>query len=262
MTSPTRATAHGDAHPPDHDPRAVDLWTLPEHRVPELAHRMGGGLDLLTREERVRHHRLLRAGSRHRYLGARLLSRLALSARTGLPPETWQFTRTRHGRPELAPQHGELRFNLSHTDGLIVCVVTRGHGCGVDVERVPFDDEKARHLSAFLGSAGAEEADVAVSERWLLTEAYLKGLGVGMAEGLEGLGFRRHGDGRFTVTDRRRPTVAHRWRLDLLRPSPDHLVAVATEGGGALRCRERALSPTSTTSSPAPTSPVPLTLPN
>ncbi|WP_416984788.1 4'-phosphopantetheinyl transferase family protein [Streptomyces sp. T028] len=212
------------------DPRAVDLWTLPEDRVQELAVGMGG-LDLLTPDERARHHRLVRSGSRDRYLGARLLSRLALSARTGLPPTTWRFVATRRGRPELAVDHGGLRFNLSHTDGLIVCVVTRGRGCGVDVERVPFDDEKTRRLGAFLDGASS----TAVSERWVLAEAYLKGLGVGLTEGLDGLAFRRQGGGRFTVTDHRRPAVTPRWRLTLLRPSPHHLVAVATEGGGPLR---------------------------
>ena len=214
------------------DPRAVDLWTLPERRVRELAVAMGG-LDLLTVEERIRHHRLLRASSRDRFLGGRLLGRVALSARAGLPPHTGGFTPARQGRPELAADHGGLRFNLSHTDGLIVCVVTEGRGCGVDVERVPFDDDKTRLLDTFLaGVSGA-----AVSERWVLAEAYLKGLGVGMADGLDGLAFRRGPHGGFTVADRHRPAVAARWRLALLHPSPHHLVAVATENGGPLRVR-------------------------
>ncbi|GCB52504.1 4'-phosphopantetheinyl transferase superfamily protein [Streptomyces sp. NL15-2K] len=223
-----------------YDERAVDLWTLPEHRVQELSLRMGGP-DLLTPEEHARHHRLLRTGSRQRFLGGRLLSRLALSARTGLPPDTWQFTLTRHGRPELAADHGGLRFNLSHTDGLIVCVVTQRRGCGVDVERVPFDEEKTRRLDAFLGGVSP---GVAVSERWVLTEAYLKGLGVGMTESLEGLGFRRRDAGGFSPDDCRRPTVAARWHLALLRPSPHHLVAVATEDGGTLRTHTPPMQPT------------------
>lgn len=221
------------------DARAVDLWTLPEHQVRELASGLGG-LDLLTPAERARHRGLLRAGSRDRFLGGRLLSRLALSARAGLPPDTWRFVLTRHGRPEPVPDHGGLRFSLSHTDGLIVCVVTRGRSCGADVERVPFDDEKARLLSGFLDDVPG----TTVSERWVLTEAYLKGLGVGMAEGLDGLGFRRRDAGGFSVTDPRRPAVAARWHLALLRPSPHHLVAVATEGGGPLRVRTPSIRPT------------------
>ncbi|MFE1882258.1 hypothetical protein ACFW7O_21715, partial [Streptomyces diastatochromogenes] len=45
------------------DPGAADLWTLPEHRVPELAARLGGP-ELLAPDERTRHDRLLRSGAR------------------------------------------------------------------------------------------------------------------------------------------------------------------------------------------------------
>ncbi|MEU1404459.1 4-phosphopantetheinyl transferase [Streptomyces sp. NPDC005728] len=216
------------------DPGVADLWTLPEYRVPELAARMGGP-DLLAPDERARHDRLLRTGSRRRFLGGRLLARLALGARTGLPPDTWRFVRDGNGRPEPVPDTAGLRFNLSHTDGLIVCVLTRGRGCGADVERIPFDAEKTRLLNAFLGAA---DPDLATCERWVLAEAYLKGVGVGLAGGLRDLRFRHRGGGRFTVVDARRPDLARRWRLDLLRPSEHHLVAVATEGGGTVRLRE------------------------
>ncbi|MFD5799021.1 hypothetical protein ACFWIO_36945, partial [Streptomyces diastatochromogenes] len=50
------------------DPGAADLWTLPEHRVPELAARLGGP-ELLAPDERTRHDRLLRTGSRRRVRG-------------------------------------------------------------------------------------------------------------------------------------------------------------------------------------------------
>ena len=239
------------------DARAIDVWTLPEQRVAELAARCGGTA-LLGAEERQRYDRLRRPASRRRFLGGRLLSRIALSSRAEVPLAHWQFTLTRSGRPEPRPDHG-LRFNLSHTDGLIVCVVTEGRACGVDVERVPFDPDKTRHVSSYFETAdrsgpcrtAAQAIDPA--ERWLLTEAYLKGIGVGLADGPAGLHFRQAGAGRFTVADRRRPAVSARWRLRLLRPHPNHLVAVATEGDGTLRRREPAWGRQTTPPMPLPT---------
>ncbi|GGP85049.1 4'-phosphopantetheinyl transferase family protein [Streptomyces calvus] len=214
----------------------ADLWTLPEHRVAELADRSGGSA-LLTPQERRRHRRLRTSGARRRFLGGRLLCRLALSSVTGLPPDGWRFDRTRYGRPELAGDHGGLRFNLSHTDGLIACVVTRGRSCGVDVERVPLDRATAGALRDHFDAAqraafdAAPDPVAALGEQWVLTEAYLKGLGTGLAYGVRQLRFEPRGPGWFAVADGRRPAAGRRWRIDLLRPGPGHLLAVAVEGG-------------------------------
>ncbi|NEB03413.1 4-phosphopantetheinyl transferase [Streptomyces sp. SID13726] len=254
------------------DTKVIDLWTLAEHRVPGLTARLGGA-ELLGREERERFARLRRQASRRRFLGGRLLARIALGSRAELPLDAWRFTTGRHGRPEPSPDHGGLRFNLSHTPGLIVCVVTRGRACGVDVERVPFDADKARFVTAYLDTTGrptpyrapdttgrptpyrAPDADGDPSERWVLTEAYLKGLGVGLSGGPGGLEFRGLAPGRFAVTDRRRPATGARWQLQLLRPSPHHLLAVATEGGGTIHRHEPAWSePVSNSRPTTPTS--------
>ncbi|MFF5160932.1 4'-phosphopantetheinyl transferase family protein [Streptomyces sp. NPDC000348] len=241
------------------------LWTLPERQVPELARRLGG-LDLLSDRERARHDRLRTPGARRRFLGGRLLCRTALTAHTGLPADTWRFVRTRYGRPELEEDHGGLRFNLSHTDGLIACVVTRGQACGVDVERVPFDRTTARLLhdrfddAQRAALAAAPDRLMALGELWVLTEAYVKGLGTGLAHGVRGLRFDRCGPGRFTVTDARRPVSGRRWRLDLLSPGPGHLLAVAVDGGGAVPPRHYDLGPApALPGAPPPARPAPLT---
>ncbi|MEU1039821.1 4'-phosphopantetheinyl transferase superfamily protein [Streptomyces sp. NPDC005907] len=219
---------------------AVDLWTLPERLVPEFVDRAGGPAAVLDPQERARHARKRSSGGRRRFLGGRLLCRLALSARTGLPPTAWRFAATRHGRPELDPGHHGLRFNVSHTEGLIACVVAREHACGVDVESVPFDDDKARLLSARFDDAqraalaGAPDPVAALEELWVLTEAYLKGVGTGLANGVGALRFtRRPGGTGLVVTDGRRPGAGRRWHLDLVRPGPGHLLAVAVDDGGA-----------------------------
>ncbi|MEZ0163029.1 4'-phosphopantetheinyl transferase family protein, partial [Streptomyces griseorubens] len=201
------------------DGPVTDLWTLAERLVPELAERTGGET-ALTPDERARHARRRSPGARRRFLGGRLLRRLALSARTGLPPGTWRFTEGAHGRPELVSGRHGLRFNVSHTEGLIACVVTEGYASGVDVERVPFDDETVRLLTTQFDEAqravlaGAPDPAAALQEMWVLSEAYLKGIGIGLVQGLGELRFtRRAGSGEVTVADGRRPETCRSWRL-------------------------------------------------
>lgn len=213
------------------------LWLLPERAVDQFAGALGGSR-LLTDEEQARCERLRTEGARRRYLGARLLSRYALSARTGRPPDSWRFRRGAHGRPEPEPACGGLRFNLSHTDGLIACVVTHGRRCGVDVERTPAPPDAVTYLSWHF--APAERAELAalppaaradrLSELWVLKEAYLKALGTGMTRGLSSFSFSPWDDGPITVHDSDPPVKAgSTWWFDLLRPDPGHVLAVATE---------------------------------
>ncbi|BBB00139.1 putative phosphopantetheinyl transferase PfaE [Actinacidiphila reveromycinica] len=195
-TCPTRRPRPGAAPAPDADVPRIRLWLLPERAVPRFAAEVGG-LRLLTAEERARHARLPTAGARRRYLGARLLSRHALSADTGLPPERWRFRRGPFGRPEPEPAADGVRFNLSHTDGLIACVVTRDRACGVDVERAPASPEAVGHLARRFSAA--ERAELAAlepaprqarfSELWVLKESYLKALGTGLTRDLASFSF-------------------------------------------------------------------------
>ncbi|WP_406402830.1 4'-phosphopantetheinyl transferase superfamily protein [Streptomyces sp. NBC_00879] len=226
-------------------PDPTFLWLLPEHAVDRFATALGG-TRLLTAPERAGMERRLTAGARRRYLGARLLCRYALSARTGRPPDRWRFRTGDFGRPEPEPDEEGVRFNLSHTEGLIACVVTQGRGCGVDVGPTPSTDRLMTHLAHRL--APAERAELAaaapgvraalVSEFWVLKEAYLKALGTGLSRGLGGFSFAPRTADRIAVHDPQQPPGTDaRWWFDLLHPGPEHVLAVATENGrpGALR---------------------------
>ncbi|OCC10623.1 4'-phosphopantetheinyl transferase superfamily protein [Streptomyces sp. PTY087I2] len=231
------------------------LWLLPEHAVDRFAAALGG-TRLLTSGERAALGRRLTPGAARRYLGARLLCRYALSARVPRPLEHWRFTTGEHGRPEPLPDGEGLRFNLSHTEGLIACVVTRGRGCGVDVGPDPAPAGLVTWLEPRL--APAERAELAASapgvrnavagELWVLKEAYLKALGTGLTRDLGGFAFGPRGSGRIRVHDRDRrrpPDAAARWWFDLLRPAPGYLVAVAAEDGHPEDLRRIDLAPLS-----------------
>ncbi|WP_371624242.1 4'-phosphopantetheinyl transferase superfamily protein [Streptomyces sp. NBC_01116] len=251
------------------------LWLLPEHAVDRFAAALGG-TRLLTARERAALGRRLTPGAARRYLGARLLCRYALSARVPRPLEHWRFTTGAYGRPELLADGEGLRFNLSHTEGLIACVVTRGRGCGVDAGPDPAPAGLVSWLEPRL--APAERAELAASspgtrntvagELWVLKEAYLKALGTGLTRDLGGFAFGPRGGGPIRVHDhehgldhdhdhdlglglgpdhgydRGRPRdTASRWWFDLLRPAPGHLVAVAAEDGRPRDLRRIDLAP-------------------
>lgn len=220
------------------------LWLLPEGAVDGFAAALGG-TRLLTPAERDALDRRLTRGARRRYLGARLLCRYALSAGTGRPVDRWRFTRGVHGRPEPEPADQGVRFNLSHDDGLIACVVTQGGGCGVDVAPTTASGELLAHLGRCLGpderaqlvgaAPGARAA--LASELWVLKEAYLKALGTGLIRGMGSFTVVRGAGSRVAVRDPQQPGADARWWFDLIRPGPRHVLAVATEHGrpGALR---------------------------
>ncbi|MFE6174509.1 4'-phosphopantetheinyl transferase family protein [Streptomyces sp. NPDC056464] len=220
------------------------LWLLPEAAVDGFTAALGG-TRLLTPEERHALDRRLTPGARRRYLGARLLCRYALSARTGRPVDHWRFRRGIHGRPEPEPADAGVRFNLSHDDGLIACVVTQGGGCGVDIGPTAASGELLVHLGRRFGpderaqlAGAARGARAALAgELWVLKEAYLKALGTGLTRALGTFTVVRGPNGRIAVRDPQQPGADARWSFDLIHPGPRHVLAVAVEHGrpGALR---------------------------
>ncbi|MEU6057353.1 4'-phosphopantetheinyl transferase superfamily protein [Streptomyces sp. NPDC047097] len=233
---------------PDLGTGTADLWLLPEHAIPAFTAGLGGER-LLTPAERARRARLFSPAARQRFLARRLLCRQALSARTGRPPDAWRFTTGRHGRPEPAPDRDGVRFSLASTRGLVVCAVTTGRACGVDVEPYGLSADSAHHLARFF--APAERRELAAldpaaraartGELWVLKEAYLKAQGAGLHRSLAEFSFAPRGpsgQGRITVRDPLRPGPWSFDLLDLLHPGARHLVALSVEGDHLAEVRQ------------------------
>jgi 4'-phosphopantetheinyl transferase len=181
--------------------------------------------------------------------------RLVLGELTGTAPESLRFERhcghcggDGHGKPHLAG-HRDLDFSLSHSGELALIAVARGRRVGADVERVrPRTDVLAiargslsvreRRAIESLGTDGARRAEF--FRCWTRKEAYLKGIGVGLAGGLD--------------TD---PEAAQGWQAESLLAPPGYEAAVAAEGQFALRQRTT-LWPPNPKLSESPTAPRPL----
>ena len=197
---------------------------------------------LLDEQERAARARLLRAEDRRTYTLAHGLLRATLSRRAGVPASAWRFERNDLGKPEIAgPAPGRsLRFNLSHTPGLVACVVApadRYHEVGIDVEAVRDVPRllalAARHFAATetaaLCSLPRPDQSRRFFELWTLKEAWSKARGFGLAAPFDRLAFTLHphtGEPR-VVFDPGFPDRADRWRFRVSRIGERHTLALA-----------------------------------
>ena len=159
--------------------------------TPDAVARMEEYRAWMSEDEHARMARFIFDRDRRRFLMTRALVRSALSRYAAVAPADWRFTANVHGRPELVDRPRgvpDLRFNLSHTEGLVACAVTIGREIGVDVEHVGrrlthdiagrfFSPREVRDLHAL----PAGEQPKVFFDYWTLKEAYIKARGFGLA---------------------------------------------------------------------------------
>ena len=195
---------------------------------------------MLSGGERARTDRFRSARDRRAGLVARALVRITLSRYCDVPPARWRFRANRHGRPEIASPASPLRFNLSHTEGLVACLVSRGRELGVDAESLRRDRRWLDLAGRFFAPAEARalngvpaaERPLRFLEYWTLKEAYVKARGRGLTLPLSGFWFdlpAGTADGiriRFTRAVDDDPA---RWQFTLDRFGAGHIVATAID---------------------------------
>ena len=204
-------------------------WTRAAPEVPagsEVQRGAGTELALLSSDERDVLARALSADYRAQYLATRVLARRALGQALGVAPGSLSFSRTPQGRPELSPSSA-LRFNLSNTPGMVVCLVSAHHELGVDVERESRGPALLQLAPTVFSAAEQRELaalEPALRERravllWTLKEAYLKARGKGLSLPLDrfsfGFGGEGEGPARFEV-DESLQDDAGRWQFHTL----------------------------------------------
>ena len=210
---------------------------------------------LLSSEETERMARLIFERDRRRFLLTRALVRTMLSRYASVAPADWVFIANVHGRPEIFDRPRgvpDLRFNISHTEGLIACAVTIGREVGVDVEHIGRRltyDVAGRFFApkevTDLKSLPADEQPKVFFDYWTLKEAYIKARGFGLALPL--------GDFAFTLSPRSSPQIAFEpaldddpstWQFYQDWPTPQHRLGLAVRRDGAdLPIRIRSVTP-------------------
>ena len=222
---------------------AVDLWLafpaqVDSARLQEQCHA------ILSTAECETLSRFHFARDRQLYLLAHALVRRVLSGYADIRPEQWVFTRNAYGRPEITPAlpAPPLRFNLSHTHGLVACAVALGADIGVDAEHAGHGlgrlrenellDLSTRFFSpqetAALKRLPASEHEKRFSVYWTLKESYIKARGLGLSLPLDRFTFHVESGAPLRISfAAETPDAADLWRFWLLEPTPEHAAAVA-----------------------------------
>ena len=209
----------------------------------------------MSTEEHERMARLVFERDRRRFLLTRALVRTMLSRYANVAPAAWSFIANAHGRPEILDRPRgvpDLRFNISHTDGLIACAVTIGREVGVDVEHIGrrlTHDVAARFFAprevSALKALPADQQELVFFDYWTLKEAYIKARGFGLALPL--------GDFAFALSPPSPPRISFEpaldddpatWQFFQDWPTPLHRLGLAVRREGRdLPVRVRSVVP-------------------
>jgi len=169
----------------------VHVW---KRRLQAPAVVVDDSYELLSTEERARAARYRVVTARSDFILTRGTLRCLVARYLGkLPKDVW-FRYSDCGKPLLKGPF-DLRFNVSHTDGLALIAFARGRQIGVDVERVLLEPD-ARYLAQRLFSVqeqrslnllSDDEASRAFFRYWARKEAYIKARGEGWSTPLHQL---------------------------------------------------------------------------
>jgi len=206
-----------------------DTRSLDETQITALAGR-------LSPSERERAARFWHAHDKRDYIAAHALVRMALAAYTQLTPEQLSFGADGYGKPFLVLPNGETppQFSLTHSRGLVACVVASEGAVGIDVEPVDTSIDADRIATRFFSVEESEALQrCSITERpsrffelWTLKEALLKAVGTGLGSGLNAVTFRVESD-QISLTTRTPPFTEVRWVFALMDVGGTHTLALA-----------------------------------
>lgn len=146
---------------------------------------------LLSQAEWQRACRLRHHADVVRAVVTRAALRRLLSAHTGIAPEKLVFSENAYGKPLLKSAHG-LAFNVSHAGGYALIALAACGQVGVDIERCRPEAELASLSGLVLSPSerlghARDGFAMPFMERWVVKEAVLKALGLGIADHLQAL---------------------------------------------------------------------------
>jgi len=195
---------------------------------------------LLNAEEKRQWQRFHFARHRHQYIVTRALIRTTLSKYIDKDPRDWQFSLNRYGKPEIQNTTGDLaiRFNISHTDGLILCGIVPNDDIGVDIEDCRRKNTTIDIAGRYFSNQEVEDLrKLPESDQrnrffayWTLKESYIKARGMGLSLPLNQFTFHIAPDQPLRISfDPRLNDNAEHWHFWRLKPSRNHMAAIAVK---------------------------------
>ena len=167
------------------------VWTvdldLADHQVVALH-------DVLSSDERDRASRFAFPHLRRRFTCCRGALRIVLSSMLELEPSQIQFEYGPYGKPALAAGDAATTFNVSHARDRALIATACNRRVGIDIERIePLPDRSALAVTVFtdaerraLDALRPEDRLAGFYAGWTRKEAFVKALGLGLAQSLTG----------------------------------------------------------------------------
>jgi len=137
---------------------------------------------LLSNDEVLRADRYKSEVSYRQYVQSRAVLRSVLSKLVSLPAREVPLQISSTGKPYLA--ESRIEFSLSHSEDIGVLAIAVDTPVVVDLEKIR-DLPEALSISEQHFAPGEMESDEAFFRCWTRKEAYLKGLGEGLARPLD-----------------------------------------------------------------------------
>ena len=180
------------APPPSLSLRAgeVHVWRISLDQPTEEVRRFQ---ETLEPHEIERSNRFVFDKLRRHFIVARGFVRQAIGRYLNLNPATLRFSYGPYGKPALSGDQ-PLNFNLSHSNEMALLAVASGADLGVDVESIRADfatEDIARRFfsrveNISLNGLETEEKVAGFFRCWTRKEAYIKAIGKGLSQALDG----------------------------------------------------------------------------
>lgn len=226
---------------------AIDVWVHVATDEPDWP---AGRYHDLDASEQTRAERIRSTVHRRWFVSAHVALRSVLASYVRVSPEKIAFQMSDCGKPGLSAQckamselASDLQFNMSHSDDVTLIAVSHGFEVGIDVERErPLLDWSAvsdlafsldeRRLLQSCRDGQATERTRCFYRIWVRKEAYVKGLGTGLAAPLSRFCVLPVGEDVVPVADRQRTGPAEGtpedWYVSDLAVAPGFAAALAT----------------------------------
>lgn len=172
------------------EPGEVHVWRVDLEQPEDVVHQFRGTLenDEIHRADRFHFEKDRRAFAVSRGFLRHVIGRYSQTR-----PAELRFSYGPYGKPALSGEHS-LRFNMSHSRGVALVAVTEGRELGVDVEYIRADFASEDIARRFFSPLEVEAFNVLPGELrvaaffrcWARKEAYIKAIGRGLSQPLDG----------------------------------------------------------------------------